>query len=119
MDLAFCCKLLQRPLHRAGAGSEYYRQGRARPGFTIGKEREQRPMRLLDRRRQYHDLTGLAQHQRKTPVRRFHLHQVSKLRSKTSDFHPKPRAMRFIGMPGPEGAGKERRPWSIPGPGFT
>jgi hypothetical protein len=47
------------------AGAKGEGQGRARPRFTVGKEREHRRTLLFDGHRQHDDLARMKQHQRK------------------------------------------------------
>jgi hypothetical protein len=76
-------------------------------------------MLLFGGRRQDDDVLRAAGRQRKASLGRAHFRQRPKLRAKPPDFNPQSRAMRFIGVLRPEGAGDECVPRHVSGPGFT
>ena len=76
-------------------------------------------MLIFDRRREHDDLACAPRRQRKASRRRADVRRGSKLEAKPPDFDAQPRAMRFIGVLRPEGAGEERAPRDVRGPRFA
>ena len=75
-------------------------------------------MLVFNGRRQHHDLARTARRKRKTQRRRTDVRDSFQLGAKSSDLDAQPRAMRFVGMLCPKGAGQQRTPGHIRGPRF-
>jgi hypothetical protein len=76
-------------------------------------------MLTFDRRREHDNLTRAPRGEREASRRRVHVCQTSQLEAKPTDSDAQSRAMRFVGVPGPKSAGKERGPGDVRGPNFA
>ena len=120
LHLAGRGKRVERPLHGALAGAQRQRQRRARPRLAVGEEGEHRPHAPLRPAAPARRPRGRGAAPAQTlALSRSRPASVAQLLAQPPDFDAQPRAMRFIGVPGAEGARDERAPRHVSRPRFA
>ena len=104
----------ERPLHRARARAERQGQRRTRPRLAIRQQRQHLGVRLLRQRRQHRDVAP-ARVSRKPPSTASMPASGPKRLAQPADLDAQPRAMRFVGVSGAEGARQQFPRVAAPG----
>jgi hypothetical protein len=111
-------EVVERALHGALAGSKRQRQRRARPGLAVGEQRQQRGVLLVARPRQHGDVERVERRQREAAGGGVDAGDLGKRLAQAADLDAQPRAMRFVGMPGAEGASQQHLARGVARPGL-